>query len=294
MSWLLLSSATAAAVAGVLAVAISQRIAAARARVVAHLQQAAPEIVIARHTPLGFVAEVLGVPVEVDLASLLRRRPRGADGQWLDQLLADLRARVPAPPPPPLAFVRDRIMPLLRPQAHADLFARYPPALHLAWRPCVPGVVVTYVVAGPQAQVAVTRGWLDAWHLPVEALHAMAVANLRRQTQHILAELGGPRMRYEHLDRFDATRVLVADLVVPAGVRDPVAAIPEETVLLLAPAAQASALAAEAAARHAASTRPLAAGLLRLSADGPLPADPSPADPSPASAPTPPQRPSYS
>ncbi|MDR7483651.1 MAG: hypothetical protein QN183_03170 [Armatimonadota bacterium] len=289
MSWLLIVATTAAATAAVLAAAVSHRVAATRARVLAHLRQAAPEITVIKRTPLGFVAEVLGVPVEVDLASLLRRRPRGADGQWLDQLLADLRARVPAPPPPPLALVCDRIMPLLRPQAHPDLFTRYPPALHLAWRPCAPGVVVTYVLAGLEAQVAVTRGWLDAWRLPVEALHAMAVDNLRRQTQHILAEIGGPRMRYEHLDGLDATRVLVADLVVPPGVRDPVAAIPEETVLLLAPAAQAVALAAEAAARHAASTRPLAAGLLRLTAAGPLPAGPLP-----GSVPTPPQRASYS
>jgi hypothetical protein len=270
----LLLAATAAAA---LAAAVYYRLTTTRARLLAYLRRAAPEVAVTRLTPLGFVARVLGVPVEVDLASLLRHRPRVPETAWFEQILAGLRARVPAPPAPPLALVRDRVMPLLRRREDVELFAPYPPALHPVWRPLAADVAVTYGIAGPDAYTVVTRGTLDAWGLSADALHAVAVANLRRHTQHVLAEIGGPRRRYEHLDRYDATRVLAPDLVVPPDVQDPVVALPEETVLLIAPAAQAPALAAEAAARYAGAGRPLAPGLYRFTAAGLVPAGAVPA-----------------
>lgn len=263
---LLLAATTAVALAAV----AYRRVTGTRARLLAYLREAAPEVVVTRLTPLGFVAHVLGVPVEVDVASLLRRRPRGPEAARFAQILADVRSRLPVPAPPPLSLVQDRIMPLLRPQADADLFVHYPAPVHLVARPLVEGVVVTYVIGGTDTYTAITRGVLEAWGLSVEALHALAIENLRRHTQHVLAEIGGPRTRYEHLDRYDATRVLVADLVTPADIPDAVLAIPEETVLLVAPVAQARALATEAAALHAASSRPLTPTVFRLASGGRL------------------------
>ncbi|MDR7556437.1 MAG: hypothetical protein QN157_12635 [Armatimonadota bacterium] len=264
---LLLAATTAAALAAV----AYRRVTRTRARLLAYLRETAPEVVVTRLTPLGFVAEILGVPMEVDLASLLRRRPRVPEAAWFAQILAGMRSRLPVPAPPPLPLVQDRIMPLLRSQADVNVFAHYPPPLRLVVRPLVDGVVITYVIGSTDRYTAITRGALEAWGLSVEALHALAIENLRRHTHHVLAEIGGPRTRYEHLDRYDATRVLAPDLVVPADVHDPVVAFPEETVLLVTPAAQASALAAEAAARYASAARPLSPRPYRLTAAGLVP-----------------------
>jgi hypothetical protein len=242
-----------------------------RARFLAHLRQTAPEITVRRLTEVGLVAGVLGSDVAVDLVTLGRRRPRGMpEPAWFDQVLDGIRSQVPVPQAPPYALVMDRVLPLLKPAAYAALFERYPRALQLAWRAFSDEVVVTYVVAGRHERTLVTISTLEAWQVSPEALHTQAVANLRAQTLHLLEEIGGRRARYEHLDGVEATRILVADLMVPPEVTDPVIAIPEETVLLIEPARERKTLAAEAAARHAASGRPISPRLFRPSPGGPV------------------------
>jgi hypothetical protein len=248
-----------------------------RAHLAAYLAAVAPEMHVEALTDAGLRVRVLGAEVEVDLAALARRRPRGVQEEdWFARVLADLRARVPAPSVPPLALVEDRLLPQLRPRAYVDVFDGYPPAQRLVWQEGPAGLAVTYIIAGVHQWTAVTRAALASWGLDAEGLHTRALANLRAQTRHLLEEIGGARRRYEHLDGLDATRILVADLIVPADVRDPLVAIPEESVLLVAPASDRAALEAEAAARYAASARPLVREVLCLT---PAPAAPTPPPP---------------
>lgn len=249
---------------GIAAIARSyRRFAELRDRLVRYLATAAPELEVTQ-ADAGLRVRLLGTEVLVDLAALARRRPRGvAEDAWFALVLADLRARVPAPGAPPLALVADRLLPQLRQRAYVEIFEGYPPAQRLVWREGPADLVVAYIVAGVHQWTAVTQGALQTWGLDPDALHARALANLRAQTRHLIDEIGGPRRRYEHLDGLDATRVLVWELVVPPDVPDPLVAIPEESVLLIAPAAERAALEAEAAARHAVSARPLTPRLLR-------------------------------
>ncbi len=247
-----------------------RRFSATRARLIAYLRRAAPEMAVGGLTNVGFSVQVLGTEIDVDLATLARRRPPAiSERAWFDQVIDGIRARVPTAAAAPYPLVADRILPLLKPTVYAAIFDRYPPALRLAWRPLTPDVAVTYVVAGRDQRTVVTSGMIEAWAIGVEALHDRSVENLRKQTMHLLAELGGPRVRYEHIDGYDATRILVADLIVPAQIADPLIAIPDETVLLVAPSSDRAALAAETAARHATSARPLSPVVLQPSACGP-------------------------
>jgi hypothetical protein len=248
------------------------RFAALRAQVLHYLRTTAPDVTVEGLTDTGFRATVLGATVDVDVATLARRRPRTGDAtSWLAHIADQIRAAVPVPDVPPFPLVSDRILPQLKPTAFAELFERYPPAQRLVWRPLAPGVAVTYVVVGAHQRTLVTRRALESWQQTADGLHALALANLRRQTAHLLAEIGGPRHRYEHLDGLDATRILVPDLVVPPGIGAPLAAIPEESVLLVASEDDHLALADEAARRYASAARPLADRVFRIAPAGPVP-----------------------
>lgn len=241
-----------------------RRFGAARKRLVAHIRRRAPEITIRHPTDVGFVADVLGAEVAVDVASLLgSKRAGGSEEAWFDQIIDGLRARVPEPKPAPFALVIDRVLPLLKPMAYVEIFEQYRPALRLAWSPFAHEIAVTYVITATDRRTTITAGMVTAWSTTVQALHTLAVDNLRKQTRHILAEIDGARAQYEHLDGFDATRILVADLILPGGIIDPMIAIPEESVLLIAPASAQDELAVEAAARHASSARPVSPRLFR-------------------------------
>lgn len=235
-----------------------QRFRAIRARLIGHLRTAAPEMSVLGFTGVGFRVQVLGTEVDVDLATLARRRPaRLTETQWFEAVIDGIRARVPVPAVAPFPLVEDRLMPLLKPTAYVALFERYPPAMRWAWRRFSSDLAVTYVIAAADRRTTVTLAMLKAWGIETEALHERSVDNLRKQTVHLLAELGGPRARYEHIDGYDAARILVADLIVPAEIADPLVGIPEETVLLVAPSSDRTALAAETVKRHTRSARPL-------------------------------------
>src|SRR5256712_10175407 len=74
-------------------------------------------------------------------------------------------------------------------------------------------------------------------HMRVEGLRQGGGRPRGPPPRHILDEIGGPRAEYVSLDGFDAARLLVADLLVPAGVVDPLLAIPHEHACLIAPTA---------------------------------------------------------
>lgn len=252
-----------------------RRFSATRARLIEHIRVAAPEMAVEGLTDVGFTVQVLGTEIDVDLATLERRRPPAlAEPEWFERVIDGIRAQVPVPAAPPYPLAIDRLMPQLKPIDYVRVFERYPGPLRLAWRPFASGVCITYVIAGGDRRTTVTSGMIQAWEISLDTLHTQAVDNLRKQTVHMLEELGGAQTRYEHLDGFDATRILVADLIVPVEIADPLVAIPEESVLLVAPSSDQTALAAEAAARHATSTRPVSPLLYRLSASGPVPAGP--------------------
>ncbi len=246
-----------------------------RRRFLEHLRAAAPEIDVAGLTDVGFTARVLGSEIEVDFATLTRQRiPGFSEQEWFDRLVDRLRSKIPVPGAPPYALIQDRLLPQLKPTEHVEIFDRYPPALRLVWRPFLPGVAITYVVNNPHDRMLVTVHTLKVWEISQTILHAVAIKNLREHTAHLLTEIGGPQIRYEHLDGLEATRILVADLLLPKGIEAALVAIPEETAMFIAPESQRAALAAEAAARYAASPRPISPQVFRLEPAGPVPVEP--------------------
>ncbi|MDR7417511.1 MAG: hypothetical protein QN178_01215 [Armatimonadota bacterium] len=248
-----------------------RRFAGVRSRLLAHLSRAAPEITVTALTDTGFRARALGTEIDLDLATLLRQRPRDrAEPGWFDEIVSGMRARVPVPEAPPFALVQDRVLPQLKPADYVAVFEHYPPAQRLVSRPLDGGVAVTYVIGGVHQYTAVTQHTLGAWRQTADTLHALALENLRAQTRHLLEDIGGPRRRYEHLDGLDATRLLVAEMLVPAGVDDPLVAIPEESVLLVAPSGECASLAAEASARFASAARPLSPAVFKPAPTGPV------------------------
>ena len=99
-------------------------------------------------------------------------------------------------------------------------------------------------------------------------LHDRALVNLRAHTAHILEEMGGPQAEYVSLDGLDATRALVADLIIPEGIAQPVLAIPHEHACLIADMSSRARLAAQAAAMFQEAQVPLSPRLYHITADG--------------------------
>jgi hypothetical protein len=75
--------------------------------------------------------------------------------------------------------------------------------------------------------------------------------------------LGGPQRAYRHLDGFEASRILIPDLVTPTDIPDPLLAIPDEHVLLVAGADGTAALAQAVEGEWRASRSPLTPALFR-------------------------------
>jgi len=234
-----------------------------RAAVLARLRTAHPDVRVVRTVPGGLLLDLAGVRGRLDLVGLWRfTRGRGAEAA-VDATLDRVRAALPPPRPAPLALVRDRLLPLLKPAAVAATLRRYPPAYHPVTRPFPEGLAVLYVVEGFHQVTYVTAAMTAAWGTDADELHTLALENLRRRTRHVLEELGGPQRAYDHLDGFDATRILVPDLVVPPGIARPVMAIPDEHCLLVGDETERDALRAHAAAAYARADAPLTPALFR-------------------------------
>lgn len=241
-----------------------------RARVRASLD-ATPDIRWQRWMSRGLAVTVSGYALELDLIPtylhLRLRRPR--EEALLSELADELRRRVPPGAVPPLPLVRDRILPVLKPAGALPPAQGYLLKNVLARRQLDDDVSIAYVVEGQFQMTYVTQGMLRAWELDGEALHTLALENLRERTRHLLKEIEGPRREYVALDGYDAARLLVADLLVPPDVTDPVFAIPHEHACLVAPAAQQIELRAAAAQTHQGAPLPLTVALYRWTGAGP-------------------------
>ena len=231
---------------------------------VARLRDVYPDLAVEHETPAEITGRLAGVPVRLDLASLFRQLKGHPGGAALDQVVDAMRAALPAPESPPFHSVRAAVLPLIKPAAFAEVYRRYPPVLHLVTLAFAEGLVVVYVILGFQQIIYVTTGMQQAWQTTTEELHRLALENLRRRTEHLLMELGGPQAAYAHLDGFEAARILIPDLVTPPGVADPLLAIPDEHILLAGGARDAARLAQEAAAAYAGARSPLSPAIFRL------------------------------
>ncbi len=227
-----------------------------------------------RHdTPTGAVVAVSSYALEADLLStyVYRLRRRADEAVLLGELTAALRARVPPVSPPPLPLVRDHIFPLLKRTASLSPGEGYVAENRVARRVLDDDLSIVYVIEGQHRFTFVTEGMPAAWGVDAGGLHDLATGNLRVRTQHVLEEIGGPRTEYLSLDGLDAARMLVADLIIPAGLEQPLLAIPHEHACLIASATQRDQLAAKAAAMFATALAPLTPRLYRLTAKGPVP-----------------------
>jgi hypothetical protein len=215
---------------------------------------------------------VSGLPLEVDLLEtyIFRIRHREPAETAYDRVVVGLRHRVPPVSPPPLPLVADRILPLLKREEDLRLLHGYRQQHRRVRTPFPAGLAVAYVIEGQFQITVITEGMLSAWGIGTTDLYALALANLRTKTAHLLDELGGPQTEYIALDGFDAARLLVADLIIPSGIADPVLAIPHEHACLIAAATDAAALAARAAGMHETVELPLTAQVFTLSPDGPV------------------------
>lgn len=218
-----------------------------------------PDIEWRDATATGMTCAVLGCPLEVDLVTtyVYRWRHRADERALFDELAAALRARVPLIEAPPFPLVRDRILPLVRRTDGLPPQEGYRSANHLVRRPFDAGLAVVYVIDGQFRRTYVTEGMAEQWNTDPAEMHHLAVTNLGAYTRHLLAEIGGPRREYLALDGYDAARILVADLIVPDGVTDPVIAIPDEHTCLIADGSRQAELAARAAETFRSAQAPL-------------------------------------
>ncbi|TMI75178.1 MAG: hypothetical protein E6H05_07090 [Bacillati bacterium ANGP1] len=261
----------------VAAVVVRQGFVRFRRRVLAYLTQTA-DVQWVRNTAAGMACAVLGYNLEIDLLSTyaVRWRRRLSEAALFEELAAALRQQVPPVVPPPFPLVRDRVIPLLKRTAALPPLMGYVHENRIVRRTLDDQISIVYVIEGHHRMTLVTEAMPEAWQITPDELQRLAVGNLRARTRHILDEIGGPRAEYVSLDGFDAARLLVADLMVPAGVVDPLLAIPHEHACLIAPTTEADQLAAKAEELFRSARSPLTPRLYRFTRDGLLRAEVEP------------------
>ncbi len=253
----------------VAAVVVRQGFVRFRRRVRAYLTQTA-DIQWVRDTAAGMACAVLGYNLEIDLLSTyaVRWRRRLSEAALFEELTAALRQQVPPVVPPPFPLVRDRVIPLLKRTAALPPPMGYVHENRIVRRTLDDQISIVYVIEGHHQTTLVTEAMPEAWQITRDELQRLGVGNLRARTRHILDEIGGPRAEYVSLDGFDAARLLVADLLVPAGVIDPLLAIPHEHACLIADAANRRQLAARTEEMFRTARLPLTRRLYQLTPDG--------------------------
>src|SRR2546426_40765 len=194
-------------------------------------------------------------------------RPPTSMGEWA----AALRPQFPPVVPPPFPLVRDRVIPLLKRTAALPPLTGYVHENRMVRRTLDDQISIVYVIEGHHRMTLVTEAMPEAWQITLDELQQLAVRNLRARTRHILDEIGGPRAEYVSLDGFDAARLLVADLMVPPGVDDPLLPMPHEHACLIAPTAERHQIARRAQSMFETSRVPLTSRLYRPSPSGPVP-----------------------
>jgi hypothetical protein len=246
-----------------------------RGRARNYLERSA-DITWRRDTSSGAIYAVLGYDLGVDLLTtyVYHLRRRDDESVLLADLAAALRGRLPPVSVPPAPLVRDRILPLLKRTSALPPSTGYRPENRLVRSELDDEVSIVYVIEGQHRYTFVTEGMRTAWGMDRSALHDRALANLRAHTAHLLEELGGPQAEYVSLDGLDATRALVADLIIPASIAQPVLAIPHEHACLIADLSSRVQLATRAAAMFQGAQVPLSPRLYRMTSDGLRPEPP--------------------
>lgn len=234
--------------------------------------ESTPDIRVTAYTPTGMAVTVAGYPLTVDFLRLSLSRATSAPAA-LAILANGLRRSIPPMSIPPLGLVRDRILPMLKRDDTLPPVTGYVVENRVLRMPFDGDVIIAYVIEGQFRVTYVTEGMQHAWGLVPDALHGLALANLRGKTEHLLGEIGGPREDYVALDGFDATRLLVADLLIPPGIADPVLAIPHEHALLIRSRSASAALTEEVTRTSTNSSLPLSDHLYRWSSSGPVRAE---------------------
>jgi uncharacterized protein YtpQ (UPF0354 family) len=118
---------------------------------------------------------------------------------------------------PPFAQLAPRVMPMLkRPDVLAQVRERKLPML--VWTSFLADLIITYVVDEARSLSYINEEQLEQWELGEQELHAQAVANLRQRTiekaQVTTVGEGAQRLYiYSSLDGYDATRLLLPDLM---------------------------------------------------------------------------------
>lgn len=132
----------------------------------------------------------------------------------------------------------ERLMPRLFPR---DSLRQSPDAGDLPHRESgLPGLVVTYVLDGEKAVMYLTAKHLEELKLDVEALHARAMANLRRTFPGAVVRHAVEKATFQMIkagDSFDATRLLLVPEQLEPG-ESLVALIPDRETLALTPAGE--------------------------------------------------------
>lgn len=115
--------------------------------------------------------------------------------------------------------VADKVYPMLkRPDILLQVRERNIPML--AWTSFLADLVITYVLESDRNVSYINEDHLERWELGEQELHQRAVANLRQRTKgkSQVTMVGENEQRlfiYSTMDGYDATRLLLPDLILP-------------------------------------------------------------------------------
>lgn len=138
------------------------------------------------------------------------------------------------------ADLRERVYPMLKPISLL-LTIRERNLPMIVYRPFLADLIITYVVEEPGSVAYISEQHLESWSVAEHELHEQAMANLRRRTAergaHTVAGEGAQRLVvFSAQDGFDATRLLLPDLIEPWGAQLPgtlVVGIPNRDFLII-------------------------------------------------------------
>lgn len=115
--------------------------------------------------------------------------------------------------------LRERVYPILKPiTLLVTVRERQLPMI--VYRPFLADLIISYVIEEPSSLAYISEGHLERWGVAEHELHEQAMANLRRRTaergEHTVTGEGAQRLViFKAQDGFDATRLLLPDLIEP-------------------------------------------------------------------------------
>lgn len=136
-----------------------------------------------------------------------------------ETLLTSLRNYNPARAITSFDELRERVYPMLKPiTLLVTIRERSLPMI--VYRPFLADLIISYVIEEPGSVAYISEQHLERWGLAEHELHERAMANLRRRTvergSHTVTGEGDRRLViFDAQDGFDATRLLLPDLIEP-------------------------------------------------------------------------------